>query len=601
MGLDLCVVVGNAACLPASLSNNPAASLMCGRSLRTLGAKPDERDLRFRTTAGFSYGLEGRIYSHDLQKLELEIERFLQAETCEECQDRVHRFVEQADGEFLVFAEDQRNGRSILFNDYVGRLPLFIRREAGCLAIGRSLQAILRVLPGGMTDKIGVAARLLFSYPLDDRTEIQGIESLPESCLIWTKDSTAAPLVSAMEVRYGAVPEAIKQRQLTIKQELIEDLGAKLVSACESRLSSCRADAHLVALSGGFDSRLVASAIHKCGGTFTALTRADYLSDRNDVRVARQVAEALGAKHVVVPCGPITPGLALRLAQRTGGALGAEMAHMLGFLLTAGSEIGQSGVLWTGDGGDKTVAPLLSDNTADLGAWVTRIVADVPRGELAASLELIGLSRTDIVEYADQSLRRQPGERIPEKLRALQFRQRARRWLNIGEDRNRTVFWSTTPFYSPDFLRTTNEIPDARKEADQLYRRLLTWLNPQCAKLPHSGRDRGRFSGRLLWAGYRGLSQSEFLLRVYRSMKPSAPVCSLDGGYNSLLSMAKAVGGGIWDLSEESRILHYLQHPPSTGFRSRLLSLALCTIQADSSALGFDNPDRSESSTEGRT
>ena len=547
--------------------------------LGSAAPRPAAGGARCKIVGDFTYCLEGAIYSSGPERLEKFIAEALRADSAPRCAAMVKDFVSQEDGEFVVAAAQHGTGRSLLFNDVLGRLPLFMAKASGGsgLVVGRSLSAVIALRGGPLrSDRLGIASRLLFGYPLDSRTEHEGIESVPESSLVWVGSAGEMPTLIAGEVQFGGAPENVGARCRSGGEgDLLEALGNGPVRACERRINRLRGWMPTLALSGGFDSRLVACALKRTGADVETITRTDYLSDRADATTAEQVAAALDFRHHAIPCGAIGMDLIRRLSGIGEGGLAIDVGHMLGFLEKARERIGPARFLLTGDGGDKTAAPLLPLGRMTQSGEVARMMSALSSRELEACRVLTGLSAAEIRDYIDQSLRSQPGRTVPEKVRALAFRQRGRRWLNLGEDRNRTVFWSTTPFYAPEYFFRANAIPDALKQRDRLYLRLLGWFDKRLARISRPGRGRHRFADRLLLEGHLQLGRSPLLTGLYRRMRPRKPIPAFRLFIADDLCAARLRGGGIWEICDEQTFDRLFSNPPSETFRSQLLALAL--------------------------
>lgn len=561
---------------------NGIRALFRGRSLEIFARNVDDYAGGLKVAAEFTYYLEGRIYSCTSARLERLLGDALDAESFARCESLIRSFVAGEDGEFLVAAEHRRTGRCLAFNDILGRLPLFQKKQNDRMVLGRSVSAVLSLCGPARPDRLGIASRLLFGYPLDQRTEHEGIESFPESGRVWMDGPQSRPVLSAKELDYGGAASGTRfGGDHGVDRKSIEGLGERLTGACERRIQGLSDLSPTLALSGGFDSRLVACAIRRTGAQIDAVTRTDYLSDPADAVVAAQLAELVGFRHHAIPCGELDPRMMLSLVRMGDGSLGCGLAHMLGFLEHVRDRLGSARFLLTGDGGDKTIAPLLPLGRLSQGGEVLRLLASFSGRERDACIALTGVSKSEIREYVDQSFQNQPGRSAEEKARALAFRQRARRWLNLGEDRNRSVFWSTSPFYAPDFFFMANAIPDAAKQRDRLYLRLLGWFDERVARIPRPGRGRHCLKDWLLLEGHLQLGRSIFLSRVYRSMKPLRAVPKLDAGLADYLQRAKAKGGGVWDICDADILMRQLERPPTAKFRAQLLSLALWGIVRD--------------------
>ncbi len=582
MDRSLCLTVGRTGTAPEARPE-PGCGWHCLHQGPSLGAYSRAAGPgRIAKPDGLAYVLEGQIYSCTRAELESVLRQALGAETQEKALAAVRAFVAAADGEFLVAAEHEARGRGLVFNDSLGRLPLFSARLGAGLVLGRAVSAVRDLCHLSRPDRLGLAARLLFLYPLDARTEHEGIASFPESGIVWLAGPAAPPLVFTTDVSYGAGAGGEDRGAAHVPPAAVAELGERLAAACERRIRSLRDWIPTLALSGGFDSRLVACAVRKTGGAVEAVTRTDHLSIPMDAAVASQVAVALGISQYALPCGAVTPELVLDLIGVSDGGLGGGVAHMLGFLQRVREQLGAGRFLMTGDGGDKTIAPLLPPGRLTHSGEVARLLLAFSAAEESAGLALTGLSSADIHDYVDQSLRRQPGQSVPEKCRALLFRQRARRWLNLGEDRNRSVFWCTSPFYAPDFFHQANAIADEAKRRDKLYMRLLEWYSPKAARIPRPGNGSHGLWNWLMREGHLQMGRSIFLSRLYRRLKVRRPVPAMPGWLPPCLQEARRLGGGIWEVADPDLLLRQMENPPSARYRAQLVSLALANLAGQS-------------------
>lgn len=519
--------------------------------------------------------VEGSIYSHDLIELERVIAAAFAANDTAATWKIISSYQQQTDGEFVIAAENRVTGKRLLFNDQYGRLPLYwaTKNRTGELVIGRSASAVARASNRQSPDRLGVAARLLFGYPMDNRTEYAEVTSVPEATTVILPSYEAPP-----DCFYGSVNYGLGSSGRDVKRgdPYVAKLGEALITACHRRASRMQEHMPTLALSGGLDSRLIACAMHAAGLEFEAITRSDYLGEPRDLIIARQAANLLLVNHHEVQAGPIGTSLLLDLIRTTEGTLEASLAHMLGFLINVKRIYGSKRFLLTGDGGDKTVAPLLPPGPISEHVEAYRLLSSASRKDRQAVLSLLGVSAREFSDYCHEAFASQPGVSAAEKARALVFRQRSRRWLGVAEDRNRSVFWSTSPFYSPEFMELTSQIRDSSKQRDQLYLALLDWFNPSLSRLPRPGRGRHRMTDRLMIEMYLQLSRSPLLTNLYRSLKfnfrqSSEPDNTLIG----LLACAQKIGGGIWDICDPEQLLQSITNLSARPWVQRLTSLAL--------------------------
>ena len=384
------------------------------------------------------------------------------------------------DGDFVILTLPER-GDATVVTDALGRLPTYRAEVAGATVVTREPKFVRELARRAgsppTVDRLGVAQTLTFGYRLGSRTLFEGMERLPPAARLTLGSGDDGP-------SGGDAPSTVHVPDFgrkTHRSKSIEENATRLARTFE-RACRARADAGttpVVSLSGGLDSRAVAAGLHAAGVPFVAATfaHADGGTDA-DVRAAREVSETLGV--------PWTP---YRVAQRAAnerrlldemqGTNSLAMGFVLDFLDWVAADYDDA-VLVTGDGGDKafpTLAPPRSfDSLDDLAAYVfdanavfapadAAAVARVDENRLRASV------RERLASYPESSLRH----------RYVHFyvRERGVNWLNLGEDRNRRVCWSASPFYAYPFFADAMNCPDDQKARSRLYRRFVAELAPE--------------------------------------------------------------------------------------------------------------------------
>ena len=68
----------------------------------------------------------------------------------------------QTEGEFVVVAREKVTGRTILFNDALGRLPIYSCQRGSRLAVSRELRFFTKLLDELPFDRMAIAQSLLF-------------------------------------------------------------------------------------------------------------------------------------------------------------------------------------------------------------------------------------------------------------------------------------------------------------------------------------------------------------------------------------------------------------------------------------------------------
>ena len=91
-----------------------------------------------------------------------------------------------ADGDFVVVLLEKSSHDFAIFNDALGRLPLYCFHDDNRLILSREVSFAAGLVPGRKLDRTAIAQYLWLGYPLGERTLIRDIERLGPSTLIYS-------------------------------------------------------------------------------------------------------------------------------------------------------------------------------------------------------------------------------------------------------------------------------------------------------------------------------------------------------------------------------------------------------------------------------
>lgn len=193
-------------------------------------------------------------------------------------------------GNFAAAAYCRAKDEITLCNDIIGHLPLYYTDTAKGFAGGTSLIVLSRGL-NCETDPVGVLQRITVPFcNYGRRTLLKNVcRLLPGERLKWTPKNT----------------DKIHEYDNSLCSELIDlEVGkaARMVWDClRDEISTVTGDGKpfAVAMSGGWDSRLVLGGVRQNGSSITCLTYGG--EDHYETRIARRCAEAVGASHECFP------------------------------------------------------------------------------------------------------------------------------------------------------------------------------------------------------------------------------------------------------------------------------------------------------------
>lgn len=388
-----------------------------------------------------------------------------------------------ADGDFVVVIHDKRRNNVTVFNDALGRLPVYYHFDRGILAVSREVKFICSVQKTVEFSRFALADYLLFRYPLGDNTLINDILRLPPAtALRFRCESQELDVVSihAWKLEADAVDNLSDQELADRLVQLFED-------SVRQRSQSLAGFQNIVSLSGGFDSRAVLAGM---GRTHTQSIGATFLDAggacRRELPIARRITEILGVQHAVVELPE--PGLddIRRLVSLKDGLNYSAMAFILTFFEELKKTYGRKLAYWTGDGGDKVLPALAPVRAPASVEGLARMIIDKNSSfGLNEVSELLGVDKSAYEQRLAEHVGHYPEESFSAKYTHFMLFERGFKWLFEGEDRNRYFFWTVAPFYSIEFIKFAMRVPQQRKRHYRLYAKFLERLNADCAKVKH--------------------------------------------------------------------------------------------------------------------
>ena len=381
------------------------------------------------------------------------------------------RWVAGVDGEFVAVLVDRLNDGAVVLTDRYGRLPLHHGADGRRAAVSRDPRVASTLLGRTGLDRLAIAQFLLFGHPLGTSTLFAGVDRLPPATALRLPADHDTLVDLDLEARVAAGRDA----------DPAAAIADALVEACRRRV---RRDAAVVlSLSGGIDSRLVAAALLRAGVRPLGVTHVDVAGHEAEEAVAAgRVAETIGMPWRVVPVAPPTGDHVARLLDLKQGANYLGMSRVVPFLDRVAAEYGHAITFFTGDEGDRVLGPVappvpLPDAVA-VARYLLRKEAILDPTAVAATT---GVGVGDLTDDLVARL-----EAYPERSGALRWAhfmlwERALRWAFEGEDRNRSWFWSVTPFWAPEVFEGAMRLPPAAKALHVLRVGTLRALAPELA------------------------------------------------------------------------------------------------------------------------
>jgi len=436
----------------------------------------------FRTDR-FSFYLEGYIYgnSHSsaLNALAMILCRNVQESSAQD--NEIRAWLLTVDGDFVLFIRDNDTGFWYCLNDALSRLPIYYVDGREEICVTREIKIAIESTRRKTLSQQALAQYLLFGFTLGSTTMFEGVDRLRGSTVIRFGDN------GSITTKTTLTTFAFDQIEgSTVEKE--DGLVELFVQACKARAAVGKQA--VIGLSGGHDSRVVAAALHRAHVPALAYTWiGEEASDSMETACARIVAKKLEFPLETMRGSSIEKADMAWVVRLKLGLVPTSTGFAFPFFNTILETSSRASVYFSGDGGDKVlpaIAPLRKFHSTD------QVVSFIIERESICDIEIVaqicGLDRTTIESNIGYTLSTYPETNLSEKVAHFRIYERGFNWLFEGEDRNRSLLWVCTPFYSLPFFRAAMEISQRKKQYHRFYRRFLTRMNRDMAEIPDANR-----------------------------------------------------------------------------------------------------------------
>lgn len=424
----------------------------------------------------FQIILEGRIYDKPTEQVQHELYELAGVIFEATAPSVLTKWLFGTDGEFVITIREKSSNRIAVFNDILGRLPLYIHQNSSEVLVSRDVRFIANLLPVRQFDRMALALYLLLGFPFGQRTLFENVELLAPASLIRLENQQMQ-----VEQVYVFNFENKTHRSKTIQQNA-EAMVSIFYKATRNRTDLQHTN--VLSLSGGRDSRSIGAALHNLNIPFTTASFLDYYKGaKSDVELAEQTAKLIQAEWHLSELAPTTGEEAFTLLKIKSGLCGLRLSDILVFFEAIQQRSGERIYYFTGDGGakisDQRSARHLS-NTDDL---VQFVISRHQRASLETASKLTGVPKREIVDELQERFDTYPEKDADQKHVHYMIYERAPKFAFESEDRNRHYFWSMAPLYSIHFFNYVMNCPDEQKANYALYSEFMSRISPEAAAL----------------------------------------------------------------------------------------------------------------------
>ncbi len=410
--------------------------------------------------------LEGLIYDQPETVIKQQIQEFCARQITAK---QLQSWLLQRDGEFVLLIYRKKNQQLLVWNDWLGRLPVYLLQDKTQFVIGRDIRQLRYLADITNFDPYGLATTLLFGFALGEKSLWQNISYLAPGSLL-----KADFIKNSIEISDNQFEGF---RTADIKHYDPKIVLNDLTEATQHRLEKVKNPA--LSLSGGLDSRLMASIFKQMDLSIPAFTYQDAAGTADaDLKAVNDIVKQLQwhQNHRFIALQSPAEKQLSQLMEIKQGINYAGMAFILPFLEYF--KIHQYN-MFTGDGGDKVLAdlrPWIRINSFP--ALLKYLAHNFNRISLSQAASFAGLENNALKNYLIAQLESY-GSSPELAYTDFLIRERGRKWLFEGEDRNRAFCWSTTPFYSQSFTSAALSVSMEQKANGKMFLALFRLLPGQ--------------------------------------------------------------------------------------------------------------------------
>lgn len=431
--------------------------------------------------------LEGLTYNVSIQEFLENLENtFCKKYSTDNLMEKVREIQQKTDGQYIAIIVDKNSGETIVFNDLLGRLPLYYYKADTFFIFSRWIRLILLIMQKVDFDTLALAEFLVFLYPLGDKTLFQNIKRLMPASLIVAKTkrkSEAVKILKTYNWNFDPKPYATTA----------EKLANLLMEITRSRIATIRKYGltPVFSLSGGIDSRTVLASFILEGMQPRAITYVEeFLPPYEtlwEIHIAKKVGKLFKLQHEIFDLSrPPTYSEALRLVYLVDGLCYTAFGYTFrkhNYL----RRYGEKYALILGAGGDKLLQPLKfprqARNIRQLARCIIERESILPPSIVAKLLK--NVTEDDILTSVIQTLQSYPEKTLEGKNRRFMILEHSFKFLFKGCDRERFFCWTIVPMFSSEFVKTTAGIPEKEKENYKLYRKVMMILDKRLCIIPY--------------------------------------------------------------------------------------------------------------------
>jgi asparagine synthase (glutamine-hydrolysing) len=389
------------------------------------------------------------------------------AETVGVCLNRLA----DADGCFSAASFDSASQQGWIGCDRLGFMQLYWKEHQGSLVFASCGTYVARATATLDVDGMTVVSMLAYGQPLGSRSMFKGVSVVgPGEILVADRGGLSRRGIRSYEYAQSAEAASTGELRDAFSRGLTE---LDRIGRPASR--------HVIPLSGGLDSRLIAACVSCCDQDPLTFTFGHPKS--GDALLARAVARTVGSEHLEFPLLP--EGLAATLDDVVEITSGEEnVIHSHGY--TAYPIVAAPGrVALSGFAGDLVLGGSWLPPSPQLAHLMVHLGAGMRSAALGSLLNREGTRMLAEAEREIQdSYAALPEEDPYNRADHLALLLRARRWTANGLKLIHAHLPYRLPFFQKDFFDRILALPVEQRRHSALYMELFSREFPSLAKIP---------------------------------------------------------------------------------------------------------------------
>lgn len=378
---------------------------------------------------------------------------------------------------FFFLAHHPITGTVVFANDDLARFPVYIYHNNGEFFIGREYSLLRFFTKELKPDKLLVALYLIFRYAAGHGSPYNEIDTLVGSSIGLYNNSDKLIILSDPARRLPLNYYNGKE------QDIINILKEVLINATDKCLNNKNG---LLGLTGGYDSRTVASSLIHTKKPFFCVTRLDIdKTTYRDIKPAIKLSKYLDIPQEVIKIKQNNESHYRILFLIKRGLNYLAEADLINFFEELYKQYGNNYIFLTGSGGDRVLKPLLPEKNVTPNNLMKYILLTQWNIFNINNISyILGINPKLIDEYLFNVIDNYPVHDWNDKFRYFRLAEPGGRWAFESEDRNRYFYPSDTPFYNLDFYKLALSIPESWKKGNTFYWKLIYNLNPKACEVP---------------------------------------------------------------------------------------------------------------------